>query len=64
MVWTCFEERRQISWQESVEFESWNKWERKNKDQKEEDMQEQGVQPRDAEERLEWSRKIRTGNPD
>ena len=34
------------------------------KDCVEEDMREQGVQPRDAEERLEWRRKIRTRNPD
>ena len=33
MVWTCLEERQPLCWQASAELESWNKRERKNKDQ-------------------------------
>ena len=35
MVWTRLEKRQPVCWQESVEFESWNKRERETKDQME-----------------------------
>ena len=47
-VGTRGRERSRIRWKDCVE----------------EDMQEQGVQQRHAEERLEWRRKIHTSNPD